>query len=160
MAVPAYLLDTNILLRLALPGGPYDEVVVSAVGRLIAESTTLYYTLQNAAEFWNVRTRPRDRNGLGFTLQQADRRLQLIERQFLLLPEKEATYVQWRRIVIDSGVSGVQVHDARLAALMSVSNVTHLLTLNPGDFERFTGLTATHPKEVQSPRPNSDATST
>ena len=31
MAAPAYLLDTNILLRLSLPGGPYDEMVVSAV---------------------------------------------------------------------------------------------------------------------------------
>ena len=40
MAAPAYLLDTNILLRLSLPGGPYDEVVVSAVGRLVAEEAT------------------------------------------------------------------------------------------------------------------------
>ena len=151
MAAPAYLLDTNVLLRLALPGGPYDEVVVSAVGRLVAEGTTLYYTLQNAAEFWNVSTRPRDRNGLGLTPQETDRRLQLIERQFLLLPDNEATYARWRRMVIESGVSGVQVHDARLAALMSVSNVTYLLTLNPRDFARFTGLTATHPKDVQSP---------
>jgi hypothetical protein len=37
MSALAYLLDTNILLRLSLPGGPYDEVVVSAVGRLVAE---------------------------------------------------------------------------------------------------------------------------
>ena len=124
MAAPAYLLDTNVLLRLALPGGPYDEVVVSAVGRLVAEGTTLYYTLQNAAEFWNVSTRPRDRNGLGLTPQETDRRLQLIERQFLLLPDNEATYARWRRMVIESGVSGVQVHDARLAAVMSVSNAT------------------------------------
>jgi hypothetical protein len=42
MAAPAYLLDTNILLRLSLPGGPYDEVVVSAVGRLVAEGATLF----------------------------------------------------------------------------------------------------------------------
>jgi len=151
MAAPAYLLDTNVLLRLALPGGPYDEVVVSAVGRLVAEGTTLYYTLQNAAEFWNVSTRPRNRNGLGLTPQETDRRLQLIERQLLLLPEMEATYARWRRIVIDSGVSGVQVHDERLAALMGVSNVTHLLTLNPRDFERFTGVKVIHPKDVQSP---------
>ncbi len=92
MAAPAYLLDTNILLRLSLPGGPYDEVVVSAVGRLVAEGATLFYTLQNAAEFWNVCTRPRERNGLGLTLRETDRRLQLIEKQFLFLPDTEATY--------------------------------------------------------------------
>ena len=58
-------LDTNILLRLSLSGGPYDEMVVSAVGRLVAAGATLFYTFQNAAEFWNVYTRPRERNGLG-----------------------------------------------------------------------------------------------
>ena len=29
MAAPAYLLDTNILLRLSLPGGSYDHVLTS-----------------------------------------------------------------------------------------------------------------------------------
>jgi predicted nucleic acid-binding protein len=149
MAAPAYLLDTNILLRLLLPGGPYDEVVVSAVGRLVAEEATLFYTLQNAAEFWNVCTRPRDRNGLGLSLRETDRRLQLIEEQFLLLPETEATYARWRRIVMDCGVSGVQVHDARLAAVMNVMNVSHLLTLNPRDFQRFAGLTPIPPDDLQ-----------
>jgi hypothetical protein len=51
MAATAYLLDTNVLLRLSQPGGPYDEVVAAAVERLEAERTTLFYTLQNAAEF-------------------------------------------------------------------------------------------------------------
>jgi hypothetical protein len=58
MAAPAYLLDTNILLRLSLPGGPHDEVVVSAVERLVAEEATLFYTLQNAAEFWRAGAEP------------------------------------------------------------------------------------------------------
>ena len=149
MAPPAYLLDTNILLRLSLPGGPYDEVVVSAVGRLSAEEGALFYTLQNAAEFWNLCTRPRKRNGLGLSLRETDRRLQLIEEQFLFLPETEATYARWRRIVMEFGVSGVQVHDARLAAVMIVNNITHLLTLNPQDFKRFSGLTPVHPGDIQ-----------
>ena len=149
MAAPAYLLDTNILLRLSLPGGPYDEVVVSAVGRLIAEEATLFYTLQNAAEFWNVCTRPRERNGLGLPFDEADRRLRLIEQQFLFLPETETTYARWRQIVMECGVSGVQVHDARLAAVMNVNNISHVLTLNPQDFKRFSGLTPIHPDDIQ-----------
>jgi predicted nucleic acid-binding protein len=149
MAVPAYLLDTNILLRLSLPGGAYDVVVISAVERLVAEGATLFYTLQNAAEFWNVCTRPRERNGLGLSIRETDRRLQLIEQQFLFLPDTEAAYGQWRRMVTECSVSGVQVHDARLAAVMIVNNITHLLTLNPRDFERFTGLTPVHPDKVQ-----------
>jgi hypothetical protein len=42
-------------------------------------------------------------------------------------------------------VSGVQVHDARIAAAMRVHGVTHLLTLNTGDFTRYPGITAVHP---------------
>jgi predicted nucleic acid-binding protein len=149
MAATAFLLDTNILLRLSQPGAPYDELVAAAVERLIAERRTLFYTLQNAAEFWNVCTRPRQRNGLGLDITEADRRLHLLERQFLLLLESEAAYIEWRRIVIEYRVSGVQVHDARLAALMYANHVSHLLTLNPRDFDRYTGLTAVHPQDLQ-----------
>src|SRR2546422_6252982 len=35
-----------------------------------------------------------------------------------LLPDNEAVYREWRRIVVQYGVSGVQGHDARLAAAM------------------------------------------
>jgi predicted nucleic acid-binding protein len=153
MAATAYLLDTNILLRLAQPGGPYDQVVTTAVERLVAEGATLFYTLQNAAEFWNVRTRPRERNGLGLDITEADRRLLLIERKLLLLPETKAAYSEWRRIIIECRVSGVQVHDARLAAVMYLNHVSHLLTLNPKDFERFEGIAAVRPQDLQQPEP-------
>jgi hypothetical protein len=78
MAATAFLLDTNILLRLSQSGGPYDELVAVAVERLVGEGTSLFYTLQNAAEFWNVCTRPRDRNGFGLDISEADRCLHLL----------------------------------------------------------------------------------
>jgi hypothetical protein len=43
---------------------------------------------------------------------------------------------------------GVQVHDARLVALMEVHGVTHLLTLNAADFARYPGVTALTPAAV------------
>lgn len=33
---------------------------------------------------------------------------------------------EWRRLVVNYGVSGVQVHDARLVATMLVHDVTHI----------------------------------
>ncbi len=45
-------------------------------------------------------------------------------------------------------VLGVQVHDARMAAVMYVHHVNHILTLNVVDFERFSGLIAIHPNGV------------
>lgn len=50
-----------------------------------------------------------------------------------------------RRLVIAHSVSGVQVHDARLAAAMKIHAVTHLLTLNPADFTRYPHITLVHP---------------
>jgi hypothetical protein len=49
--------------------------------------------------------------------------------------------------ILGQEVSGVQVHDARLAAVMRVHGVTHILTFNPGDFARY-GVTAVAPQDV------------
>jgi hypothetical protein len=43
---------------------------------------------------------------------------------------------------------GVQVHDARLVALMMAHGLSHLLTLNPADFQRYPGITALSPSAV------------
>jgi predicted nucleic acid-binding protein len=50
----SFLVDTNILLRSVEPLHRHHAVAVAAVYRLLAESTPVYFTLQNIAEFWNV----------------------------------------------------------------------------------------------------------
>lgn len=52
------LVDTNILLRSIEPLHPQHAIAVGAVSQLLAESTPVYFTFQNIAEFWNVATRP------------------------------------------------------------------------------------------------------
>jgi predicted nucleic acid-binding protein len=51
-------------------------------------------------------------------------------------------------MVVAYGVSGVQVHDARLAAAMRVHGMTHILTFNPADFQRYPGITVVHPANL------------
>jgi hypothetical protein len=46
---------------------------------LLEQGTTLHYTLQNMAEFWNVMTRPKARNGFEFSLAEAEREIRAIE---------------------------------------------------------------------------------
>ena len=67
----------------------------------------------------------------------ADRLLRLVERLFPLLPDSPAVYTKWRRLVVSFGVSGIQVHDARIVATMIVHGVTHILTFNTTDFVRY-----------------------
>ncbi|MGH9709411.1 MAG: type II toxin-antitoxin system VapC family toxin [Candidatus Acidiferrales bacterium] len=148
MAIASCLVDTNILLRITRRSDPQHKLVDTALARLAGEGTTLYYTHQNIAELWNAMTRPADRNGLGLSVTEAEREVRAIEAGMNLLPDTEAVYREWRRSVVQHSVSGVQVHDARLAAAMYVHGVSHILTLNVADFSRFDGLSALHPEVV------------
>lgn len=148
MALASCLVDTNVLLRVASRSGAEHPTVDRALACLAEQGTILYYTLQNMAEFWNVMTRPKARNGFEFSMVEAEREIRAIESGMTLLPDNAVVYARWRKIIVQYGVSGVQVHDARLAAAMYVHGVTHILTLNVADFSRFIGLTALHPENV------------
>ena len=148
MAIASCLVDTNILLRITRRSDPQHRTVDTALARLAGQGATLYYTHQNIAELWNAMTRPVSRNGLGLTVVEAEREVRAIEAGMSLLPDGEAIYREWRRIVVEYSVSGVQVHDARLAAAMYIHGVGHILTQNVTDFSRLDGLTAVHPDSV------------
>ncbi|MGH9604553.1 MAG: type II toxin-antitoxin system VapC family toxin [Terracidiphilus sp.] len=148
MPESSYLLDTNILLRLVQPDSPEYGTIRQCTDRLWALGADLFFTSQNLAEFWNVCTRPADRNGFGFSVAETDERALLIESRFSLLPDTDAIHREWRRLVVSENVSGTQVHDARLAAAMRVHGIPNLLTLNTRDFRRFAGIAAVSPQEI------------
>jgi predicted nucleic acid-binding protein len=117
------------------------------------EGSGLYFSLQNIAEFWNVCTRPAERNGFGLAIAEAKRCVEEVERTMTFLPDNDRVYTSWRRLVISHRVRGVQVHDARLAAIMQAYGLVNILTLNQPDFLRFPGIQAVHPSQIQpSPR--------
>jgi predicted nucleic acid-binding protein len=144
-----YLVDTNVLLRLLQRNDPYHSTIRQAVRSLLAHGDELCCAPQNIVELWNVSTRPATaRGGFGLTTAETDRRVRLIERVFTILEETPSVYPEWRRLVVDYSVSGVQVHDARIVALMNVHTVTHVLTLNASDFSRYAGIVAVSPDEI------------
>lgn len=137
------LLDTGVILRLVNRDDLAHESVRDAVRRLKDAGHETVAAPQNFAEFWNVCTRPSSaRDGLGLSISKTQERLHLLERIVSLLPDHPDAYAKWKAIVVDKSVKGVKVHDARLAALMHVSGVTHILSLNTGDFLRYDGVTA------------------
>src|SRR5580704_14716009 len=103
MAIASCLVDTNILLRVARRSDPQHKLVDTALARLGGQGAIFYYTHQNIAEFWNVMTRPVVRNGFGLTVTEAEREVRLIEAG---MPDSEAVYREWRRIVVQYGISG------------------------------------------------------
>ena len=105
-----YLADTNVLLRFADRTHLVHPTVRTAVRKLRTSGHSMRATPQNFVEFWNVATRPIERNGFGLAPTNADRLLRLVERLFPLLPDSPAVYAEWRRLVVSFGVSGIQVH--------------------------------------------------
>jgi predicted nucleic acid-binding protein len=146
----AYLIDTNCLLRWAQRLHALNPVVQAALDVLQQRGERVCVTPQNFIEFWNVATRPADRNGIGLTPAEADQELTRLESLLLLAPDTPAIYGVWRQLVTAVGVSGVQVHDARLVAVMQVHGLTRILTFNTTDFLRYPGIAVVHPQDVTS----------
>ena len=128
MAIASCLVDTNILLRMTRRSDPQHKVVDTALARLAGQGSTLHYTHQNIAELWNTMTRPINRNGLGLAIADAEREVQVVEAGMSLLADSQEVYREWRKIVVQYNISGVQVHDARLAAAMYVHSVGNILS--------------------------------
>jgi predicted nucleic acid-binding protein len=148
MAIASCLVDTNILLRIARRSDPQHKVIDTALAKLAVEGAILHYSHQNIAELWNAMTRPVARNGFGLTTAEAEREVRAVEAGMNFLADNEAIYREWRRIVVQHTVSGVQVYDARLAATVLVYGIRHILTLNVADFSRYRGVTAIHPSDI------------
>lgn len=145
----AIAVDANALLRFFQRSDPAHLAVRNAIRRLRASGDDLCILPRNITEYWNVATRPPTaRGGFGLTLQEANRQVQIMERLFRLLPDTPNIYTEWRRLVVQIGVSGVQVHDARIAACLRVHGVSRLLTFNTKDFARYPGLTAVDPNQI------------
>ncbi len=143
-----WLIDTNILLRLVEIAGSQHLKAKNAIDKLLAQDYLLCILLQNISEFWNVVARPLDKNGLGFSIAQADVELTKIEQVFDILPDTKEVYRNWRELVVNYSISGVKVHDAKIVAAMKAHNIENLLTFNAKDFKRYTEIKAFAPKNI------------
>jgi predicted nucleic acid-binding protein len=147
------LLDTNVLVRLADSRDPQHGDADGAARKLRGAGDRLHTVSQCHVEFWSVVTRPAANNGLGLAAAEAARQLRILDTLYPRLPDADgdAVYPNWLRIVQAVGVSGKQVHDARLVAAMLTLGMTHILTFNVADFARFAapnGITVLDPRAV------------
>jgi predicted nucleic acid-binding protein len=142
------LVDTSVLLRGANRQDVDSRLARKAVHRLRYYGESLCIVPQNLYEFWAVSTRPLGRNGLALKPEYAVRVLQRVEKKFLLLPDPDELYEEWKRLVSTHRVSGKPSHDARLVAAMNLHGIRALLTFNVQDFTRYPNLSVLHPNDV------------
>ena len=144
----SYLLDTNILLRMCDGTASSHFLAGQATAKLLQQEHQVYITSQNLIEFWVVATRPLQVNGLGWNIAKTNFEIEQILAQFPLLEDNRAIFSNWLNIVNTNQIKGKRVHDARLGAVMITHGITHLLTFNPKDFNRITGITIVHPQNI------------
>ncbi len=140
-----YLIDTNILIRLANTADATHGVAAGSVAELHRRGELLHITPQNLVEFRSVATRPLAANGLGLSAAEAEAKATAFEAAFPLLPETPDIFPAWKALVEALGVVGKQVHDARLVAVCHAHKVSHLLTF---DGSHFTRIGAVPPRVV------------
>lgn len=148
----SFLIDTNVLGRLANVADPKFADADRAIHVLRQRGEMLHLTAQNLIEYRNFATRPISVNGLGMTAAAAESKGAIFEASFSFLKETADIYPAWKSLASAAGVIGKQVHDARLVAVCHVHKVTHLLTFNTAHFAALAayglGVTIVDPATV------------
>ena len=139
--------DTNILLRSIQPSDPSHQVAVRAITTLIEAGEVLMVTPQVLAEFWYAATRPREKNGLGLSIEKARQELAQLEAFFTVIGESPEVYQEWKNSLVSYRISGIHAHDARLVAAMKVHGIARILTFDVDDFSRY-DVEVIHPNTV------------
>ncbi len=126
-----YLVDTNVMWRRFDLTDARQPLIKTALDRLILQGETPCITAQNLIEHQSLATRPLNVNGLGLTRHEANEKAREMEALFAFLVDTPNIYSHWRALMQTYEVSGRQVHDARLVAVMLAHGVTHCLLPMP-----------------------------
>ena len=148
----SYLIDTPLLLRIVNRADVQHVVAETVIETLRHQGEMLHIAPQNLVEFRNGATRPIEVNGLGLSSSVVEGQAEEFEKKFRLLPETPEIYPAWKALVSAAGVTGKQVHDARLVAICHVYALTHILTFNVRHFARLApfgpGVTIVDPASI------------
>lgn len=143
-----YVVDTNVLARIIHKNHPMQKTAKEAIKLLLSRGETLCVLPQNLYEFWVMATRPALQNGFGLTPADAETQIEEFETLFSLRRDTSAIYDEWRKLVAQHSVLGKNAHDTRIVAAMKVHGITHLLTFNTGDFNRYSDISVISPSQV------------
>lgn len=146
----SHIVDTSIFVRQADRTSLLRPVALGSLKGLRGQGEALHTFSQNLMEFWAVATRPTAANGLGFSVADADAERQRLESLFPILPDLPGLYDRWVWLVNQFHVMGKPTHDARIVAAMLEHSITHILTFNVRDFQRYAplGIVAVDPASI------------
>ena len=142
------VVDTNVLLRSIQANHPQRDASSESIVEIRKQNHEVFVAPQNYFELWVVCTRPETNNGLGFTVKRTEAELFNFQSFLPMVEETPEAFHTWQELVIKNSVLGKAAHDAHLVAIMKVHAVTHLLTFNTQDFQRYENISVLHPDKV------------
>lgn len=132
-------------------GDTQHLIVRRMLKTLFNQRAVVHVVPQVLYEFWVVATRPTQNNGLGFSIDDANRTITKWIRVLKLTEDEPGIAAIWLKLVNYYAVSGKPAHDARLVAAMIHHKIDRLLTFNDTDFKRFTEISVESPLSLVSP---------
>ena len=146
--IARWLLDTNVVIGWVDKDSADRQISSRVVDSLIRRDTRCCHLARQVLyEFWAVATRPRDHNGLGWTVERAHDELLKVQNLFQTLEDPPDLFNRWLALVTAYKVQGFQAHDMRLLALAQAYDL-RLLTVNVRHFpEDFRGVVI-HPRDL------------
>lgn len=110
-------IDTNILVYSRDEASPFFPSVREALRGLVSADIELCTHRQVLREYVAVVTRPAPR-GLGVPLEQTLADVGEFEAFYKILDDPRNVWDIWKTIIKETGITGLRVHDAFLAAVM------------------------------------------
>lgn len=133
------LLDTNILVYSRDEASTFFGQVGEAIKGLVNGGITLCIHRQILREYACVVTRPAPK-GLGANIDRALTEIKEFESFYLVLPDPDNVWTEWKRVIKTGGFTGLRLHDAFIAAVMLGHCISDILTLNQKDFHDVQGI--------------------
>lgn len=131
------VLDTNVLLAATDQARAEHEQAVAAINIWPASGVVLYTSGQILREYLAVATRPVHQNGLGMSGPDAIANVRALRARLTVLTEDLKVHDRLLELLETVQCAGKQVHDANVVATMLVHGIDTVVTMNIGDFARF-----------------------
>lgn len=132
-------LDTNILVYASNSISPWHHFAKEKIRTLLSEKFRLFISPQILREYVSVASR-----SIGAEKpapwEMILNNCEYFQNHFTLLDEGRHTVIELMHLLSKIPSAGKHVHDANIVATMLAHHVPNLLTLNTGDFTRYSGL--------------------
>ncbi len=140
------MVDTNILLSATNRDRADHEASYQMFAKAIGMGLHLATCGQVLREYLVVATRPVAVNGLGLSLEDSLKNLEWFRKRQVYLEEPESVHQILVKLLKSHQVTGKNIHDMNIVAVMRQNSVRTILTNNAADFSGITEIEILGPK--------------